>query len=90
MGKNSLKGERQDQIQWEVGAYLPILKKAMQSRHCPRNGECCSQHESDTSLKPGAFAPFVHDVAEGNIGGNLCVFWVAPIPLFPLSLPHPI
>jgi iron complex outermembrane receptor protein len=45
----------------------------MQSRHCPRNGKCCSQHESDTSLTPGAFAPFVHDVAEGNIGGNLRV-----------------
>jgi len=34
-------------------------------------------------------APFVHDVAEGNIGGNLCVSWASPIPLFPLSLPHP-
>ena len=32
--------------------------------------------ESDTSLNPGAHAPFVHDVAEGNIGGNLCVFRV--------------
>ncbi len=36
----------------------------------------CAANESDTSLKPGANAPFVHDVAEGNIGGNLCVFWV--------------
>ena len=89
MGNNSSKGERQDQSQWEVGAYSSILKEAMQSRHCPRNGECCSQHESDTSLTPGAIAPFVHDVAEGNIGGNLCVFWAVPIPLFPLSLPHP-
>lgn len=66
------------------------LVSARQSRHCPRNGKCCPQHESDTSLKSGASAPFVHDVAEGNIGGNLCVFWAAPIPLFPLSLPHPI
>ncbi len=52
--------------------------------------EIFAADESDTSLKPGACAPFVHDVAEGNIGGNLCVFWVSPIPLFPLSLPHPI
>lgn len=49
---------------------------AMQSRHCPRNGESPSFNqgvdESDTSLKSGAMALFVHDVAEGNIGGNPC------------------
>ena len=97
MGNNSSKGERQDQIQWEVGAYSSILKEAMQSRHCPRNGVfalCfCSADESDTSLKPEHLLLFVHDVAEGNIGGNLCVFWAcvcSPCLYFPLSLPHPI
>lgn len=51
---------------------------AMQSRHCPRNGESAYVivvDESDTSLKSGAMALFVHDVAEGNIGGNPCRCW---------------
>lgn len=50
----------------------PDTAPATVNRHCFNNAD-----ESDTSLKPGATAPFVHDVAEGNIGGNLCVFWAA-------------
>lgn len=64
----------------------PPLLTAMQSRHCPRNGVfalCfCSADESDTSLKPEHLLLFVHDVAEGNIGGNLCACWAAAHPSF--------
>jgi hypothetical protein len=77
----------QDQIQWEVGERV-----FLRSQHCPRNGkQYFSIHcESDTSLIIGADAPFIHDVAEGFIGGNLCSVIGFNLHLFPLSLPHPI
>lgn len=53
------------------------------------NAAIVNRHESDTSLNRRAMLLHVHYVAEGNIGGNLFMFWAAPIHLFPLSLPHP-
>lgn len=57
MGDCSLTRARQDQSQWEVGAYARYLLAAILSRHCPRNGVSrlfAIADESDTSLKPGA------------------------------------
>lgn len=70
-----------------MGSLVRLSSMRNQSQHCPRNGKSVSR------LSPiPASKPFIHDVAEGNIGGNsvFCRLGFAAARIIPLSLPHPI
>lgn len=83
---------RQDQSQWEIGAccFCLLHQRTTPSRHCPRNGKQAWLVSPIPASPPELLAPFVHDVAEGYIGGNLCsVAFTKKSTSFSASLPHP-